>query len=327
MKLGESVAICEQIGDPATSKGPVERKVLRVVTPGTVTDADLLDAKRDSLLVARQSGPASDRHRVAQSRVGAVHAHRSAGGRSRGDARAARRRRAARSRRRTAPLARATACRRARCRRGSSTPRRRDRALAKHFGTRDLAAFGVEDRDLGIGAAGALLGYAAATQQAALAHVRSLAVETASEFLALDAATRRNLEITETLRGEPAPTLLSLLDACGTRGRQPPAAALAHASAALAATRRGAACRDRRAGSTSRARARARARSSRAPPTSSASPRASRSPRRGRAISPGLRDTLARAAGDRRGARATRRAARRRARAATRRRPAVGAIC
>src|SRR5215472_1928959 len=56
MKLGESVAICEQIGDPATSKGPVERKVLRVVTPGTVTDADLLDAKRDSLLVAIKPG-------------------------------------------------------------------------------------------------------------------------------------------------------------------------------------------------------------------------------------------------------------------------------
>src|SRR5216117_3201109 len=60
MKLGESVAICEQIGDPATSKGPVERKVLRVVTPGTVTDADLLDARRDSLLVAVNPG----RHRT-----------------------------------------------------------------------------------------------------------------------------------------------------------------------------------------------------------------------------------------------------------------------
>src|SRR5499427_7067229 len=56
MKLGESVAICEQVGDPATSKGPVERKVLRVVTPGTLTDADLLDAKRDSLLVAVNPG-------------------------------------------------------------------------------------------------------------------------------------------------------------------------------------------------------------------------------------------------------------------------------
>jgi DNA mismatch repair protein MutS len=90
------------------------------------------------------------------------------------------------------------------------------RALAKHFGTRDLAAFGVEDRDLATGAAGALFCYAAATQQSALAHVRSLAVEAPSESIALDAATRRNLEITATLRGEPAPTLLSLLDACGT---------------------------------------------------------------------------------------------------------------
>jgi DNA mismatch repair protein MutS len=90
------------------------------------------------------------------------------------------------------------------------------KSLAKHFGTHDLAAFGVDDRDLGLGGAGALLGYAAATQQSALAHVRSLTVQSASEFLALDAATRRNLEITETLRGDPAPTLLSLLDACGT---------------------------------------------------------------------------------------------------------------
>jgi DNA mismatch repair protein MutS len=90
------------------------------------------------------------------------------------------------------------------------------RALTKHFGTRDLEAFGVEDRDLGVGAAGALFTYAAATQQSALAHVRTLVVEAAGEFLALDAATRRNLEITETLRGEPAPTLFSLLDSCGT---------------------------------------------------------------------------------------------------------------
>src|SRR4030095_13652764 len=90
------------------------------------------------------------------------------------------------------------------------------RALAKHFGTRDLAAFGADDRDLALGAAGALMGYAAATQQSSLAHVRSLAVETESEYLALDAATRRNLEITQTLRGDAAPTLLSLLDNCST---------------------------------------------------------------------------------------------------------------
>jgi DNA mismatch repair protein MutS len=70
---------------------------------------------------------------------------------------------------------------------------------------RDLAAFGVDDRDLGLGAAGALMSYAAATQQSSLAHVRTLSVESESEYLALDAATRRNLEITETLRGDPAP--------------------------------------------------------------------------------------------------------------------------
>ena len=244
MKLGESVAICEQIGDPATSKGPVERKVLRVVTPGTVTDAGLLDAKRDSLLVALNPG----RHRT-----GIAWLNLASGQFTLAEVPAAE---AAAALERLdvaellvpdgvpAPV------------RGDGVPTRAlpawqfdaaaaTRALAKHFGTHDLAAFGVEDRDLAIGAAGALLGYAAATQQSALAHVRSIAVEAASEYLALDAATRRNLEITATLRGDPAPTLLSLLDACATAGRQPPAAPLAHASAARAGCGRGAARGDR----------------------------------------------------------------------------------
>ena len=215
MKLGESVAICEQIGDPATSKGPVERKVLRVVTPGTVTDANLLDAKRDSLLVAINPG----RHRT-----GIAWLNLASGQLTLTEV----------------PLAEAAAM----VQRldaaellvadgatplppSTSVPTRvlpgwqfdaaaAARGLAKHFGTQDLAAFGVDDRDLGLGAAGALFGYAAATQQSSLAHIRSLGVESATEFLALDAATRRNLEITETLRGESAPTLLSLLDSCGT---------------------------------------------------------------------------------------------------------------
>ncbi len=215
MKLGESVAICEQIGDPATSKGPVERKVLRVVTPGTVTDANLLDAKRDNLLVAVNTG----RHRTGiawlnlasgQFTLAEVLATEAAAHVERLDVAELLVPDGA------APLA---------ARDGVPTralpawqfdPAAAARALAKHFGTQDLAAFGVDDRDLALGAAGALFGYAAATQQAALAHVRALTVEAASEFLALDAATRRNLEITETLRGEPAPTLLSLLDACST---------------------------------------------------------------------------------------------------------------
>ncbi|HET7032244.1 MAG TPA: DNA mismatch repair protein MutS, partial [Casimicrobiaceae bacterium] len=215
IKLGESVAICEQIGDPATSKGPVERKVLRVVTPGTVTDADLLDAKRDSLLVAVKPGKhrtgiawlnlASGQFTLAEfppTEVGTALERLDVAELLIPDGV-------------PSPIA------------DGAIPTRTVhawqfdaaaavRALAKHFGTRDLVAFGVEDRDLGIGAAGALLSYAAATQQAALAHVRAITVETTGDFIALDAATRRNLEITETLRGESSPTLLSLLDTCGT---------------------------------------------------------------------------------------------------------------
>jgi DNA mismatch repair protein MutS len=89
-------------------------------------------------------------------------------------------------------------------------------ALAEHFGSRDLAGFGVHDEELALAAAGALYRYAQATQLQALAHVTQLTVEHEGSFLRLDAATRRNLEISETLRGEPAPTLLSLLDTCAT---------------------------------------------------------------------------------------------------------------
>ena len=216
MKVGESVAICEQIGDPATSKGPVERKVLRVITPGTVTDANLLDAKRDSLLVAANPG----RHRTGiawlnlasgQFTLAEVPTAESAAALERLDV--------------AELLVPDTA--NVPVPRGASIPTRTlpawrfdpaaaTRALARQFGTRDLAAFGVEDLDLAVGAAGALLEYAAGTQAAALAHVRTLGVESAGEYLQLDAATRRNLEITATLRGDPAPTLLSLLDTCAT---------------------------------------------------------------------------------------------------------------
>ncbi len=215
MKLGESVAICEQIGDPATSKGPVERKVLRVVTPGTVTDANLLEAKRDSLLVAIKPG----RHRTGIAWLNLASGQFTLTEVPTADTGAAL------EQLDVAELLLPD---------GSPLPARGERlptrlvpawnfdtaaavrALARHFGTQDLAAFGIEDRDLALGAAGALFGYAAATQQSSLSHVRSLSVETTGEYLALDAATRRNLEITTTLRGEPAPTLLSLLDACAT---------------------------------------------------------------------------------------------------------------
>jgi DNA mismatch repair protein MutS len=214
VRLGESVAICEQIGDPATSKGPVERKVTRIVTPGTLTDSALLDAKRDSLLVALFStrqrvgiawlNLAGGQLRLRDLPVGEFDAELErispsellypegigvalpAGVPARAlppwqfDADAARRR------------------------------------LAEQLGTLDLTAFGVAEAPLAAQAAGALLQYAQSTQQSELGHVSSLVVERTGDHLALDAATRRNLEITETLRGEPAPTLLSLLDDCAT---------------------------------------------------------------------------------------------------------------
>ena len=224
VKLGESVAICEQIGDPATSKGPVERAVTRIVTPGTLTDAALLDDKRDCLLLA----VAVERQRAGIAWLNLAN----------GDLRAlecavdALPAQFERLRPAEVLVADATTSRmELPDTRGAAVRRLPDwhfdaaaatRQLADHFGTRDLAAFLPESSEtadnfaLGLGAAGALFQYAHATQRQALAHVSGLKVETAGEYLRLDAATRRNLEISETLRGEPAPTLLSLLDSCAT---------------------------------------------------------------------------------------------------------------
>ena len=218
VRLGESVAICEQIGDPASSKGPMERAVMRVVTPGTLTDAALLDDRSDSLLLAM---------RVERQRIGLAWLNLASGELRLLETSAA-----------TLP-AQLTRLRPAEILLGETTSvelpddsanrlrRRPDwhfdttsaaQLLTAHFGTRDLAAFipDASEAALALGAAGALMRYAQATQLQALTHVTGLQVEHESSWLRLDAATRRNLEITETLRGEAAPTLLSLFDSCAT---------------------------------------------------------------------------------------------------------------
>jgi DNA mismatch repair protein MutS len=212
VKMGESVAICEQIGDPATSKGPVERKVVRIVTPGTVTDSALLEEKRDNLLLALQqrsgklglawlnlaSGQffvcetATDNlpaelERLQPSEI--LHAENAAVKTS------------IHAAFKTLPDWHFEL----------DTARR---ALCQQFATLDLAGFGCDDFGVGLEAAGALLGYAKLTQGQAISHIRALQVYSADQYVRMDAATRRNLEITQTLRGEPAPTLLSLLDTC-----------------------------------------------------------------------------------------------------------------
>jgi DNA mismatch repair protein MutS len=216
VRLGESVAICEQIGDPAASKGPVERKVTRVVTPGTLTDAGLLDERAESVLLAinpsrRRLGMAWLNLAAGALRLMEIEADALAAelerirpaeillpeGASPGGAE-----RPATARRHLPPWQFDLASARAQ--------------LARQLETRDLSGFGCDDLPLAVGAAGALLDYARMTQGHAIAHVRALAVEQASEFVRLDPATRRNLELTETLRGEAAPTLASVLDRCAT---------------------------------------------------------------------------------------------------------------
>ncbi len=214
VKMGESVAICEQIGDPATSKGPVERKVVRIVTPGTVTDSALLEEKRDNLLLAlhQRSGKlglawlnlasgqffvcetatdnlAAELERLQPSEI--LHAENAA----------------------LPPSLNAAHKALPDWHFELETARR---GLCQQFATLDLSGFGCNDFSVGLEAAGALLGYARLTQGQSIAHIRGMQVYSADRYVRMDASTRRNLEITQTLRGEPAPTLLSLLDTCAT---------------------------------------------------------------------------------------------------------------
>jgi DNA mismatch repair protein MutS len=213
VRLGESVVICDQVGDPATSKGPVERRVTRIVTPGTVTDAALMDERRDTLLAAvtctrGQFGLASldlARGAIALTEL---------------------------------PSAKALAAELERLQpaellvsedevpSGIDPHRAGLRKLApwhfeiesgrlalhKQLGTRDLRGFGCDALTLALGAAGALLGYARETQRAALPQVRHLSHQSTDSAIAIDASSRRNLELDTTLGGDPAHALLGVLD-------------------------------------------------------------------------------------------------------------------
>jgi len=214
VKLGESVAICEQVGDVATAKGPVERKVTRIVTPGTLTDSALLDEKSDNVLLA----VCSDR-----SGVGLAWLSLAAG--TLRVAEIARERMSAEIERigpaevlvaEDAPAAELAGRTLTRLPAWHFDPETGRKKLLAQLGAATLAGYGCEDLGPALGACGALLEYARKTQGQALAHVASVSAERPGEYVRMDAATRRNLELTETLRGEPAPTLFSLLDECAT---------------------------------------------------------------------------------------------------------------
>ncbi|MBW8364449.1 MAG: DNA mismatch repair protein MutS [Rhizobium sp.] len=213
LKLGESVVIAEQVGDPATSKGPVERQVTRIVTPGTLTDSGLLDETRDTLILAVAPGP--DRFGIAWLNLAAGRFQVTEINATVLPALLARVRPAEILAPDNFALENMTCA----VRRLAPWQFDSDGAqtrLAQQFGSRDLAGFGVADLSLAIAAAGALLDYIQSTQRTALPHIQSIRAERDSDFVQLDAATRRNLELTETLRGEAAPTLLSVLDTTAT---------------------------------------------------------------------------------------------------------------
>jgi DNA mismatch repair protein MutS len=219
VRRGQSVAICEQIGDPSKARGPMERQVVRVVTPGTVTDEALLDQRRESLLAAliidgtrfglawlelasgRLTVLESDEPDALEAELERLHPAELL-------------------------LAEDQASEAlARCRQPPLTRTRppwhfelasASRLLTDQLGTLDLEGFGAGGLPLAVRAAGALLQYVRDTQKTALPHIRAMQVEERSEALALDAATRRNLELDASLGGNDAACLFAVIDASVT---------------------------------------------------------------------------------------------------------------
>ena len=216
IRLGLSVAICEQIGDPDIAKGLVERQVTRIITPGTLTDTALLEEKRDCVLLALN---------LHEGTLGLAWLNLAAGNFRVME---------------TLPHNLTSELERLRpaeillpesldipvlfngvgaLKRLPSWQFDTDAAirnLSELFETRDLSGFGCDGLCPSLGAAGALLDYVRLTQGTSIVHLRELQVERDGTYVRMDAATRRNLEISETIRGEKSPTLLSLLDTCST---------------------------------------------------------------------------------------------------------------
>ena len=226
IKMGESVAICEQVGEVGASKGPVERKVVRVVTPGTLTDTELLSDKQEAMLLAlhtagrQRCGLAwmsvtQGRIHMAEceqdelgewlARIGPSEVIYSAGVTERFEQNLF-----------ALKHSGAVAC--------PLSPRPDwqfdtglgERKLLELLGASSLKAWEAEDLPLAHAASAALLSYAEHTQGRNLTHIHSIRVQRDDQLINLPPTTRRNLELVKTLRGEDSPTLFSLLDTCMT---------------------------------------------------------------------------------------------------------------
>ncbi len=215
-KLGEAVAICEQVGDPATSKGPVERAVARILTPGTLTDSALLDETRDNQLLSVFA---------ADGLLGLARINLASGSFILSEIASGY---LAQELQRINPAEiictddfKHNALENFDCSKKRLSPWQFDadsafKTLTAQFNTLDLNGFGAQQLTAALCAAGALLDYVKHTQRAALPHLAALSVEQTSHYIQLDAATRRNLEIDVTLRGDVAPTLYSLFNTTKT---------------------------------------------------------------------------------------------------------------
>ncbi|PIT24973.1 DNA mismatch repair protein MutS [Snodgrassella alvi] len=219
VKLGKSVAICEQTGEVGANKGPVERQVVRIVTPGTLTDTALLEDKETNRIVAvsllkKQLGvawlslqngefcckiisPEALPHELARLQAAEILLS---------DQTQDKLNLASHDRQLT------------RLHAWQFAADTGARMIQRYFGSQDLRAFGLRsgEHDAAIGAAGALLNYVQQTQMQLPKHLDSLTLEQESAYIGMDAATRRNLELTQTLSGQKAPTLFSVLDQCAT---------------------------------------------------------------------------------------------------------------
>ncbi len=217
VKMGESVAICEQVGDPATSKGPVKREVARVLTPGTITDEALLNDRQDNILMAitehdNQFGIA--KLDITTGWFSVLHVNNQE--------------QLLAELQRTPPaellypedfsqadiIAHCDGLRRRPI--WEFDPDTAITQLCQQFSTKDLLGFGVPHHHMGIAAAGCIMQYVKHTQRAALPHIQRLVVENTFDCVQLDAASRRNLELTQAINGSTDNTLYSVLDKTST---------------------------------------------------------------------------------------------------------------
>jgi len=216
VRLGESVVICEQIGDPETSKGPVERAVTRVITPGTVTDDAFLNARQDNLILAIHQK--EDRFGLAYLDISTGHfCVTEINGKEALTTEI--------ERLQPAEVLVAESSEKSLALDNKNSRSRpdwhfdRDTAknlLMQHFAVHDLSGFGCEEMPLAICAAGCLMQYAKETQLSSLPHIQTLRVERYDDCVILDAITRKNLEITETIYGDEKNTLADILDHTAT---------------------------------------------------------------------------------------------------------------